>query len=125
MIEKDVLVTEHGDMATEAGEKAERQGPRVMSGRAIRHLRALGHHLTPIVQIGKEGLTDAVIAATRESLRAHELVKIRIGTEAPVDRNEAGAELAAEVGGTLVQVLGRTVLVYKRHPHKPKIELPR
>jgi RNA-binding protein len=96
-----------------------------LSGRAIRHLRGLGHHLEPVVQIGKEGITDAVVAATREALHAHELVKVRVGGEAPVDRKEAGDELAARAGATLAQTLGRTLLLYKRHPHKPKIELPR
>jgi RNA-binding protein len=100
-------------------------GTGALTGRAIRHLRGLGHHLEPVVQIGKEGITDAVVAATRVALHAHELVKIRIGGEAPIDRKEAGDELAARAGATLAQTLGRTLLLYKRHPHKPKIELPR
>lgn len=98
---------------------------RAISGRAIRHLRALGHHVAPTVQVGKEGLTDALVAATKEALRAHELIKVRIGSEAPVERKEAGAELATRSGSTLVQVLGRTLLLYKRHPNKPRIDLPR
>lgn len=77
------------------------------------------------MQIGKEGLTDAVVAATKDALRAHELIKVRIGSEAPVERKEAGADLATRSGSTLVQVLGRTLLLYKRHPNKPRIDLPR
>jgi RNA-binding protein len=96
-----------------------------LSGKALRHLRALGHHLRPVVHIGKEGITDAVVAATRTALLAHELVKVRLGAEAPVDRMDMGAELAARAGAALAQTLGRTVLLYKRHPHAPKIELPR
>jgi RNA-binding protein len=96
-----------------------------VTGRGIRHLRALGHHLDPVVQVGKEGVTDAVVAATREQLLAHELIKVRIGTEAPVDRKEAASDLAARTGATLAQVLGRTLLLYKRHPRKARIELPR
>lgn len=106
-------------------EAAERGGERPLSGRAIRHLRSLGHHLDPIVQIGKEGITDAVVKATRDALRAHELVKVRVGAEAPVDRKDAGEELAARAGAALAQTLGRTLLLYKRHPHDPKIALPR
>jgi RNA-binding protein len=99
------------------------RGP--LSGKALRHLRALGHHLRPVVQIGKEGVTDAVVAATRTALSAHELVKVKLGGEAPVDRKSVGAELAARAGAELAQTLGRTLLLYKRHPHTPKIELPR
>lgn len=96
-----------------------------VKGRGIRYLRGLGHHLEPVVQIGKDGITDALVAATNEALRTHELIKVKVGTECPTDRKEAGPELAAKTGATLAQILGRTLLLYKRHPSKPKIELPR
>jgi RNA-binding protein len=96
-----------------------------LTGKALRYLRGLGHHLAPVVQIGKEGITDALVAATREALLAHELVKVRVGTEAPIDRRAAGEELAGRAGAALAQTLGRTLLLYKRHPRKPKIALPR
>lgn len=98
---------------------------RPLPGKVIRHLRALGHHLDPVVQIGKDGITDAVVAQTKAQLLAHELVKVRVSADAPVDRKDAGAELATRAGATLAQTLGRTLLLYKRHPHKPKIDLPR
>jgi RNA-binding protein len=95
------------------------------TGSGIRYLRGLGHHLDAVVQVGKDGITDALVAATSEALRTHELIKVKVGTESPIDRKEAGPELAARTGATLAQVLGRTLLLYKRHPSKPKIELPR
>lgn len=98
---------------------------RPLPTRATRHLKALGHHLDPVVQIGKEGITPAVVAATKEQLLAHELIKVRISADAPIDRKDAGAELAKQAGASLAQTLGRTVLLYKRHPHEPKIDLPR
>jgi RNA-binding protein len=98
---------------------------RPLPNKAARHLKALGHHLDPVVQIGKEGITEAVVKATKEQLLAHELIKVRISPDAPVDRKDAGAELAEKAGASLAQTLGRTCLLYKRHPHKPKIELPR
>jgi RNA-binding protein len=98
---------------------------RPLPGKVIRHLRALGHHLDPVVQVGKEGITDAVVAQTKAQLLAHELVKVRISADAPIERKDAGTELASRAGATLAQTLGRTLLLYKRHPHKPKIELPR
>lgn len=108
-----------------SGEKKKLRADEPLSGRAVRYLRGLGHHLDPIVQIGKEGLTDPLIAAVREALRAHELIKVKVGTESPIDRKEAGPELAARAGALLAQILGRTLLLYKRHPNKPKIEIPR
>lgn len=95
-----------------------------LTNRQVRHLRGLGHHLEPVVQVGKEGVTDGVVKAVARALLDHELVKARIGGEAPDDRHETSAALAAATGARLVQVLGRTALLYKRHPKKPKLELP-
>jgi RNA-binding protein len=104
---------------------AEQKAARVLSGKAARYLRGLGHHLEPVVQIGKEGITDGVAAATRAALLAHELVKVKLSQDAPIDRKLAGDELADLTGSALAQTLGRTLLLYKRHPNKPKIVLPR
>jgi RNA-binding protein len=94
-----------------------------LSGAALRKLRALGHSLTAVVAVGKDGLTDSVVAAVDSAIGTHELVKVKIQREAPVDRHEAGIELAARTGSVLAQVIGRTLLLYRRHPKKPKIDL--
>jgi RNA-binding protein len=85
-------------------------------------LRAAGHHLSPVVQIGKEGLTDAVLRALDEQLLAHELVKLKVGTESPGDRFEIAERVGEAAGAQVAQVLGRTVLVYRKHPEKPRFE---
>jgi RNA-binding protein len=95
-----------------------------ISGRAARHLRALGHDLAPVVLVGKEGITEGLIAATSAALLTHELIKVKVQSEAPVDRKDAAVELAERTGSALAQVLGRTFLLYKRHPKKPRIVLP-
>ncbi|MBK8215931.1 MAG: YhbY family RNA-binding protein [Myxococcales bacterium] len=90
---------------------------------AKRVLRGLGHDLDPVLAIGKDGLTEGVVEACRAALLAHELIKVRVLTEAPVDRKEVASELAKAAEATLAQVLGRTFLLYKRHPKKPKLRL--
>jgi RNA-binding protein len=95
-----------------------------LKGKAARHLRALGHDLSPIVSVGKEGVTDGLVAATKTALLTHELIKVKVQSEAPVDRKEAASQLAERTESALAQVLGRTFLLYKRHPKKPKIALP-
>ena len=85
-------------------------------------LRAAGHHLSPVVQVGKEGATDAVVRQLAQALLDHELVKVKVGTESPEDRFEAAERMGREAGGQIAQVLGRTVLVYRRHPEKPRFE---
>jgi len=96
-----------------------------LSGKQRRHLRALGHHLDPLVQLGKHGLTDGIVSAVDQALEQHELVKVRLGTECPDDKNDVAEKLPPAVRAELAQVLGRTLLLYRRHPKEPKITLPK
>jgi RNA-binding protein len=93
-----------------------------VTGKQRRHLRALGHHLNPVVQIGHEGVSEALVKQTNEQLEAHELIKVKIGEG---DRHEAAEQLASACHAELAQVLGRTALLYRRRKEKPEIELPR
>ncbi len=85
-------------------------------------LRAAGHHLSPVVQVGKEGVTPAVVEQLHGALAAHELVKVKIGTESPEDRFEAAERLGQDAEAQIAQILGRTILAYRRHPEKPRFE---
>jgi RNA-binding protein len=95
-----------------------------LSGPALRKLRALGHALDAVISVGKEGVSDGLVKATDSALTTHELVKVKMQREAG-DRHEAAIALAARTGSVLAQVLGRTALLYRRHPDKPKIVLPK
>ena len=87
-----------------------------------RQLRGLGHSLDPVVQIGKQGASEAVVKQVGQALADHELIKVKVGTECPASRFELAEALGAESGVRVVQILGRTILLYKRHPKKPKFE---
>ncbi len=86
-------------------------------------LRALGHHLDPVVQLGKRGLTEGAQAAVNAALGTHELVKVRIGTECPDETQDIAGRLGPDLHAQVAQILGRTILLYRRHPNKPKIDL--
>jgi len=92
------------------------------SSKLRKALRAAGHHLSAVVQVGKEGVTDAVLRELDQQLAVHELVKVRVGTESPEDRFEAAGRFGEAAGAQVAQILGRTVLVYRKHPEKPKFE---
>jgi len=99
--------------------------PKTLSGRALRHLRALGHDLDPVIAVGKNGVTESLAKEATHALEKHELIKVRVMPEAPVDRHEAAETLAQKTGAVLAQVLGRTFLLYRRNDRKPKIVLPK
>jgi RNA-binding protein len=89
------------------------------------HLKSLAHALKPILHLGKDGVDDAVVATVASDFNTRELLKIKVLDTAPESAKETGAALAARVDGAhLVQVIGRTVVLYRPHPDKPAIRLP-
>jgi RNA-binding protein len=94
------------------------------TGKLRRTLRAKGHGLRAIVQVGKGGVTTGLLQQLAQALFDHELVKVKIATECPQDRFDVADQLGEQPGTQVVQIVGRTVLVYKRHPEKPRFEGP-
>ncbi|MDT8420752.1 MAG: ribosome assembly RNA-binding protein YhbY [Desulfuromonadales bacterium] len=94
-----------------------------LTGKQTRYLRGLGHHLNPVVMIGKEEVSAAVLAATEEALAAHELIKVRLQEGCLSERNSVAEELAAQTGAVVAQILGSTILLYRPSEEK-KITLP-
>lgn len=96
----------------------------MLTGKQKRYLRGVGHHLAPVIMIGKGEITEAVAQETREALAAHELIKVKVLESCLLDRKEVATELAGACAAEIAQILGRTILLYKRGD-EPKIELPK
>jgi RNA-binding protein len=89
------------------------------------HLKSLAHPLKPVIHVGKDGITDAVARSVEDSFHTRELLKIKVLESAPAGAREVGASLAAALEHVrLVQVIGRTVVLYRPHPDSPEIRLP-
>jgi RNA-binding protein len=120
----------HYEILSEPGSKENmqtQQEEKKFSSRQLRYLRGLGHHLKPLLMLGREGVTDNVISAANAVLSAHELVKVKIGNGCPLERREAAAVIAAKTGSEIVQVLGRTFLIFRNNPDRhedERIKLP-
>ena len=95
-----------------------------LAGKQRRHLRALAYDLKPTVSVGKSGITPAVVRSVDEAYRNSELIKVRLERSWEIDRKEGAQELAAATESHLIQVLGRTVLLYRPDPDEPEIRLP-
>ncbi|HKZ16374.1 MAG TPA: ribosome assembly RNA-binding protein YhbY [Geobacteraceae bacterium] len=96
----------------------------MLTGKQKRYLRGLGHSLKPVVTIGKGEISEAVCEETTAALDFHELIKVKILESCLTDRHEIADSLAQECSAEVVQVLGRTILLYKKG-REPKIELPK
>ncbi|MFL5579514.1 MAG: ribosome assembly RNA-binding protein YhbY [Gemmatimonadaceae bacterium] len=79
-------------------------------------LRAEAHHLTPMVHIGQHGMTDSVVASLEDALRTHELVKVQLGRPVDVKARDAARDLAEAVHAEVVQVIGKTVTLFRENP---------
>ena len=93
-----------------------------LNGKQKSQLRALGHHRTVVVQVGSDGVTEGVIAATEQALKDHELIKVKIEDE----REGRATAIEALVNGTgaeVAQTLGKTVLLFKKRKKNSKIVL--
>lgn len=95
-----------------------------LTGKQRRYLRSLAHALPITTQVGREGLSAPLLAAITKAFGHRELVRVRIGRNGPSDCGAAGREVADKTDSTLVQVIGHTFLLYRRHPEKPEIRLP-
>jgi len=95
-----------------------------LSGKQRRYLRGLGHGLTAVVMVGKDGVTEGLGRALDAALEQHELIKVKLGQNVPEERHAAADAMAELSHSELVQVLGGTILLYRRHQKDPKIVLP-
>ena len=96
----------------------------MLTGKQKRHLRALGHKLKPLIQIGKKDIEEALIAESKAALDFHELIKVKILESSNLDKHEASECLSEACQAEVAQILGKTFLLY-RAAKTPVIILPK
>ena len=87
-----------------------------------RFLRGQAHSLRPSVEVGRSGITDAVVKAVKLALLDHELIKVRLVS--PDDKKAMAAEVAERTSAHLCGLIGHQVILYCPHPKEPVIQLP-
>ncbi len=92
-----------------------------MTSKRRAELRSEAHHLKPLVHIGQHGLTPTVLQTVDDALRTRELVKLQLTRTAndAMERHAVADELAKALRADIVQVIGRTMTLYR---HNPKLE---
>jgi RNA-binding protein len=93
-----------------------------LTTRQKQFLKALAHPLKPLVQIGKEGISPAIIATVKKELEHHELIKVKIGNNSGLERHETPTLIADASDSVVVQIIGKIFALYKANPDKPKDE---
>ena len=92
-----------------------------LSSKDRARLRGEAHPLKPLVHVGKEGVTTAVIRGVEQALSGRPLLKVRVLEAAPEQVQDVAHAIAARVeGSTVLQVLGRTATLYRPLPEPKK-----
>lgn len=81
-----------------------------------KYLKSLAHDMSPVVMIGKQGLTNEVIDKVRGDLKAHELIKIKVQDGKVISSKEAVTRLANDLGAAVIKVVGHTAVLFKENP---------
>jgi RNA-binding protein len=84
-----------------------------LTGKQARYLRGLGHHLQPIVMVGKDEISDRLVASVDEALSTHELIKLKLQDGCLMNRKDVAYALAYKCDAGIAQILGKTILLYR------------
>ncbi len=88
-----------------------------MTSKRRAELRGQANTLEPLFQVGKGGVSDALITQTADALRAHELIKLKVLLEsAPDTPRNIAEEIAEKTDSQVVQVIGGAMIFYKENP---------
>lgn len=94
----------------------------MLTGKQKRYLRSLANTIKPIMQVGKDGISEALFNSVMDAFNTHELIKVNVLKTCEDDINEVAIEIASNCECELVQKIGKTLVFYKRNK-EPKILL--
>ena len=90
-----------------------------LSSAQRKKLRALAHHLKPVVYVGKQGLTDGLMTAVEDALLSHELIKVKFN-DFKGEKKAIGERIAADAHAEIAGVVGNVLILYREHPEEEK-----
>ncbi|MGN1326750.1 MAG: ribosome assembly RNA-binding protein YhbY [Clostridia bacterium] len=96
-----------------------------MNSKQRAYLRGLANGLTPIFQVGKNGISDNLIKQIDDALEARELIKLNVLETSPDDTLEVANALAEATNSILVQTVGDKITLYRARKKDSKIVLPK
>ena len=96
-----------------------------MTSKQRAFLRSLCNSMEPILHAGKGGISAAMIKQADDALTARELIKGKVLETAPATAREIAEEIAAAVNAEVVQVVGRTFVLFRQKEKDSQIHLPK
>ncbi len=102
--------------------ESKQEGLVALTSKQKKFLKGLAHDLSALIQVGKEGISDSLIEATDQELTRRELIKVKLGKNSGVEKDQAGIAISEATNSTLVQVIGKMLVLYRPNPKRKKEE---
>ena len=90
----------------------------VLTDNQKKELRGRAHKLKPVVLLGKEGMTDAIVSAVDSALQTHELIKVKLLQNCMEDKAQVAEALSERLEAALVQRIGKTIVLFRERPEE-------
>jgi RNA-binding protein len=87
------------------------------------YLRGLANTLQPVLIIGKDGISEALLQEVDQALECHELIKIKLLESSFLSPKGAAAEISEQLGADPVQCIGSKIVLYRESKENKQIEL--
>ena len=97
----------------------------MLTGKQKSYLKGLAHNMQPIIQIGKNGVNEMLVKTIEDALEARELIKISVLQNCLEEPKTMAIDIADVLEAEVVQVIGRTIILYKQSRKKKQIVLPK
>lgn len=95
----------------------------MLTGKNRSYLRGEANSLDPVVHVGKDGITEAVIEQLDEALEDHELLKVRILETTGRTTRSAAEELATATGAEVIQTIGGIAVLFRQRDEDSNFKL--
>ncbi len=89
------------------------------------YLKSLANNIDPILQVGKSSLTPEFTSSVSDAFNTRELLKIAVLKNCIDDPRQIAEAVAERTHSTVVQVIGKKIILYKPDKKNPKIILPK
>ena len=96
----------------------------MLKGKQRAYLRSIANTLKPIIQLGKEGVTESFLDQLDEMLTAREIVKVTILDTAGLEAKETANAICEALRAEFVQAIGFKFTIYRKNLEEPKIVFP-
>ena len=96
----------------------------MLTGKERAYLKGLAQNIDPLIQLGKDGINEGFLKQMDKLLEDHELVKIKVLQNAPVEVDEIVDEILEKTGAEFVQKIGKKLTIYRESKENKQIELP-